>query len=143
MEQLNLDGTSTPMLSEAEPGIWAPSKPSLPPIDENALGYWVRTPAAGPNTYKLMAGSRWAKIDGKLPRSRESRPIRRPRRRPLWRSANPRRSFTCSIWIRGSVDATAEARLLGPGEKQIFKVERQVIKQQRKNNANHYSPRWI
>ncbi len=66
MEQLNLDGTSTPMLSEAEPGIWAPSKPSLPPIDENALGYWVRTPAAGPNTYKLMAGSRWAKIDGKL-----------------------------------------------------------------------------
>lgn len=65
MEQLNLDGSATP-LSEAAPGMWAPSRPSLPPVDETALGYWVRNPAAGPDAYTLRAGPRWAKIDQRL-----------------------------------------------------------------------------
>ena len=65
MEQLNLDGSTTPM-SEAAPGFWAPSKPSFPPVDETALGYWVRNPAAGPDAYTLRAGPRWAKIDQRL-----------------------------------------------------------------------------
>lgn len=65
MEQLNLDGTSTP-LSEVIPGFFAPARPSLPPTDETALGYWVRNPAAGPNAYTLRAGPRWAKIDSRL-----------------------------------------------------------------------------
>lgn len=65
MEQLNLDGTATP-LSEVAPGFWAPSKPSVPPIDETALGYWVRNPSAGPDAYTLRAGPRWVKIDSRL-----------------------------------------------------------------------------
>lgn len=65
MEQLTLyDGPIK--LSEAAPDRWAPSQPSIPPIDETALGYWVRNPQAGPDAYTLRAGPRWAKLDRKL-----------------------------------------------------------------------------
>ena len=52
--------------SEAAPGNWAPTCPSIPPADETALGYWVRNPGAGPNAYTLRSGPRFAKLDARL-----------------------------------------------------------------------------